>query len=101
MYDILTFHNDARAYSRVHIARAFSRVHIALQEDRRVAYTVDTTAYSFWLPAAAATPNFLFCSCNGMTGADCGAVSFARKSSSVSLPVQSFCFRWCIRVPAD
>jgi hypothetical protein len=66
---------------------AFSCVLTALQEDRLVTYTVDAAAYSFWVPAAAATPNFLFCSCNGMTGADCGAVEFARKSASVSFPV--------------
>jgi hypothetical protein len=73
---------------------AFSSVHTALQEDRLVAYTVDAAAYSFWIPAAAATPNFLFCSCNGMTGADCGAVEFARKSASVSFPVHKVVILW-------
>ena len=78
---------------------AFSSVHTAaLQEERPVTYTVDAAAYSFWIPAAAATPNVLFCSCNGMTGADCGAVEFARKSSSVRFPPCAkplFC-RWCV-----
>ena len=46
-------------------------------------YSVDGTAYSVWVPAVGATPNFLFYSCNGETGADSGAVKFAEKSASV------------------
>ena len=47
-------------------------------------YSVDGTAYSVWVPAMGATPNFLLYSCNGETGADSGAVKFAEKSASVS-----------------
>lgn len=67
---------------RQHVAPPATRDNVS-QEERNVVYHVNASGYDIWVPAAGATPNFVFSSCNGMSGDACGAIKFADSSASV------------------